>query len=127
MLLKERDPMLRDVIEGCIDSYTVCKETIAYSLEAGEPFTDGRFILTLLCGSDTCRTTAEFVILEAELGADSCQFCALVLERCALRCDQMPDDEQMDVCARTLRRTAAACQQILDTNFWDGDGRPAGR
>ena len=124
-LLRERDPLVQDVVEGCIDAYTACKETIAYSLEAGEPFSDGRFIVTLLCCSDTCRTTGEFVIVEAELIEDSCRFCALVCERCAVRCDQMPDDEQMQLCAETLRRNVAACEAILGTGFWDRDGRPA--
>jgi hypothetical protein len=125
MQMKQRDPLLRDAIEGCIDAYSACKETIAYCLEAGGSFVDGQFIVALICCSDICRTTTDLVIVEAGLGAETCRFCALVCERCAERSDQMPDDEQMELCARALRRAAARCATLADSGFWDRNGRPA--
>jgi hypothetical protein len=107
-----RDPALQSAIEGCIDADAACAETIAYCLEAGGAFVDGRLIVMLMCCSDICRATGRLVVVEAGLAGDSCRFCARVCERSAVRCDQMPDDEQMELCARALRRTASACTVI---------------
>jgi hypothetical protein len=123
MQIKQRQRLLRDAIEGCIDASTACKETVAYCLEAGGAFVDGRFVVMLLGCSDICGTTGQLVVVEPELGAESCRFCARVCERCAERCDEMPDDEQLELCTRSLRRAAEACTTLAESGFWDRTGR----
>jgi hypothetical protein len=123
---ERQDPRLRDAVTDCIDAYATCKETIAYSLEDGGELADARLIVTLLSCSDICRTTAEFIVTEADLASDSCQFCAVVCERCAARCDQWPEDEQMRLCAEAVRRVTATCLAVAAGGYLQdeigGDG-----
>ena len=124
---RQSDRLLREAIQACIDAYATSKETIAYCLEAGEPLVEGQLIVTLLCCADACRTNAEFVMVEADLGSESCSFCARVCERTAERCRQMPDDEQLELCADALRRCATACTAVAEGDLSDEHGRLAVR
>jgi hypothetical protein len=117
--VENRESILRDAVEDCLDTYAMCKETVAYCLEAGGPFADGHLIVTLMTCADTCKNTAEFIVVETDLAGMSCGFCAIVCERCAERCEAMPDDEQMDLCAERVRKTAGACLAVAAAGLED--------
>jgi hypothetical protein len=120
--MRRSNPWLRDAVTDCIDGSVLCKETISYCLEEGAA-SHAELIVSLLSCSDVCRTTSDFIVIEGDLAAESSQFCAVVCERSAERCDLVPGDEQLQLCAEGLRRIAATCLAVAAQGFSpDGAG-----
>lgn len=117
--MRERNPWLRDAVTDCIDGSVLCKETISYCLDGAATLDEG-LIVSLLSCSDVCRTTSDFIVIEGDLAAESSQFCAIVCERSAQRCDRMAGDEQFELCAEGLRRVAASCLAVAAQGFSPG-------
>jgi hypothetical protein len=111
--MAEREIDTQQAIEDCLDLYAISKETVAYCLRRGGSLTDGRLIVTLFTCSDTCRATAEFIALEAELVPRAADFCADVCDYTADACERAgAGDEQLAAGADAARQCAESCRRL---------------
>ncbi len=102
--MAERVIETQQAIEDCLDLYAISRETVAYCLRRGGSLTDGKLIVTLFTCSDTCRATAEFIALEAELVPQAADFCADVCDYTADACERAgAGDEQLAAGAEAAR------------------------
>jgi hypothetical protein len=111
--MAERAIETQQAIEDCLDLYAITKETVAYCLQRGGSLADGRLITTLFTCSDTCRSTAEFIALDAELVPQAGAFSAEVCDYTADACERADaDDEQLAACAEAARQCAESCRRL---------------
>ena len=112
--MAERLVETQQTIEDCLDLHAITKETVAYCLQRGGSLVDGRLIATLFTCSDTCRATAEFIALEAELVPRAADFCAEVCDYTADACERAgAGDEQLSACAEAARQCAESCRWLV--------------
>ena len=123
-LLRQQSEDIQQTIEDCLDAYAIAKETISYSLQQGGDVARGELIVTLLTCSDVCRSTAEFIVIEAALRSSSCGFCAIVCDFAAEQCERF-EDEQLTACAEAMRNCAQSCRELASADVTD-DRRPFG-
>lgn len=109
---QQRNPEMQDCINNCLDSHTVCLETVGHCLQKGGRHAAAEHIRLLLDCAEICQTSANFMIRGSDLHTRTCAVCAEVCERCAESCEQFGDDERMRACAEACRRCAESCRRM---------------
>jgi hypothetical protein len=106
-------PQMRDCIEAASMCYTVCTETLTYSLNAGAALSEGDHIRFLIDCCEVCQTTQNSLLRVSAVGTMLVAVCAEACERVAESCRRVDEsDEQLALCAATCDRTADACRGL---------------
>jgi hypothetical protein len=108
----ERDPVMQQCIDDCLDSFSVCTETQMHCLEMGGDHAAPDHLRLLQDCAEICQLAATFMLRKSELSTDLCELCAEAAEACAVSCDQFADDVKMATCAEVARRTAESCRRM---------------
>lgn len=103
---------MQTCIDACQDCHAVCLETVQHCLGKGGEHAAREHIRTLLECAEICRTSADFMLMEAGSHAKVCGICAEICVRCAQECERFGDDEMMKACAEACRRCAESCRKM---------------
>jgi hypothetical protein len=115
---EERDrlgitPQMRRAIDATSRCYTVCTETLNYSLNGGGYLTDEPLMRALIDIAEVLQCTQNALLRSSELGlmlgAVTVEACERVAESCR-RIDG--SDEQLVACAEMCDETAESCRQL---------------
>ena len=108
----EIDSEMRDCIRECQSCAAICLETVTHCLQMSGAHAEVSHIRTLLDCADICQTAANFMLRGSDLHTRTCAVCSEACERCAVSCEQFPDDRMMQQCAEECRRCATSCRNM---------------
>lgn len=99
-------------IQDCTECSQTCLQTMRYCLDKGGRHAASGHIRTLMDCAEICETSANFMLRDSDLHAETCRACSVVCERCATSCESMGDDDLMRRCAEICRRCAQSCSEM---------------
>ena len=98
-------PQMRRCIDATSDCYTVCSETLSYSLDDGGAFMNDRHLRLLIDAGEILQTTQNAMIRLSELST----MMAGVAESCR---ELDHSDPQPIACAESCEHTANCCHEL---------------
>lgn len=105
-------PEVRECIEATSRCYTVCAETLNYSLDSN-PLDEPRHIRLLIDCGDILQATQNAMLRGSELWRLLSATCMEACERAAESCRSFGrDDEQLELCAEVCDATAECCRRL---------------
>lgn len=106
------DSAMQQCIESCQTCHTVClQHATQHCLEAsGDHVAPAHFRLMLAC-AQICQTSADFMLMNAELHAQLCGVCAQVCDACAKSCAELDD---MQACVEACQQCATSCREMAN-------------
>lgn len=100
-------------IQNCLDCHSICLATAMHCLDMGGKHAAREHITTLLACAEICQTSANFMLMQSPLHAQTCAVCADACARCAAECERLANgDQQMLACADVCRRCAGSCREM---------------
>jgi hypothetical protein len=106
-------PQMRRCIEATSACYTVCTETLSYSLDDGGAFMDDRHLRLLIDAGEILQATQNGLLRLSELSTMLAAVCAEICEKVAESCRQLDgSDPQLIACAETCEHTASCCHAL---------------
>jgi hypothetical protein len=106
-------PKVRACIEATSACYTVCTETLSYSLDGGGHLFDERHLRLLIDCCEVCQTTQNALLRSSEVGTMLAAVCVEVCEKVAENCRKVDGmDSQLMECAETCDHTADCCRRL---------------
>ena len=106
MMEEERDqlgisPQMREAIEGTSRCYTVCTETLNYSLNGGGYLADEQHLRALIDIAEVVQATQNALLRSSDLGVMLAAVCVEACEQVAASCRRIDDgsDERLVACA----------------------------
>ena len=103
---------MQDCIDACDTCRQQCLSTIAYGLEQGGRHARAEHIRLLADCAEICQTSANFMSRASAHHAETCGLCAEICEACALSCEQLGEDAEMQRCAEACRACADSCREM---------------
>ena len=103
---------MQQCIQNCLDCHSICLNTVTYCLQKGGQHAEANHIRLLMDCTQSCQTSADFMLRGSQFHTQFCGACAQVCEQCAQDCDRMGNDAQMKACADMCRRCAESCRQM---------------
>jgi hypothetical protein len=103
---------MQSCIDECLSCHRICVETAKYCLEKGGKHAEADHIRTMLDCTQSCATSADFMLRGSELHTYTCGACAAVCEACAVSCEKFGDDAVMSRCAKVCRSCAECCREM---------------
>lgn len=104
---------MRECIESTSECYTVCAETLNYSLDGGGSLADEHHLRLLIDCCEVCQTTQNSLLRSSDLGMMLAAVCVEACEKVAESCRRVDgSDEQFAECAEVCDRTADCCRQL---------------
>lgn len=105
-------PEVRRAIEAASDCYTVCTETLSYSLNGGQ-LMDERHLRLLIDVCEVTQTTQNALLRSSEVGTMLAAVCVEACEKVAEVCRQLDgSDPQLADCAEACDHTADCCRAL---------------
>ena len=106
-------PQVRACIEATSNCYTVCTETLSYSLNGGGHLFEQRHLRLLIDCCEVCQTTQNTLLRSSEVGTMLAAVCVEVCEKVVESCRQVDDsDGQLLECVEACEHTADCCRQL---------------
>jgi hypothetical protein len=106
-------PQMRECIESTSECYTVCAETLNYSLDGGRSLADELHLRLLIDCCEVCQTTQNTLLRSSDLGMMLAAVCVEACEKVAESCRRVDgSDEKLTACAEVCDRTADCCRQL---------------
>lgn len=106
-------PQVRACIKATSECYTVCTETLSYSLDGGGHLFDQQHLRLLIDCCEVCQTTQNTLLRSSEVGTMMSAVCAEACEKAAESCRRVDgSDEQLIACAEVCDHTADCCRQL---------------
>jgi hypothetical protein len=115
---EERDrlgisPAMRRAIDATSRCYTVCTETLNYSLNGGGYLNDEQHLRALIDIAEILQCTQNALLRSSDLGVMMGAVCLEACERVAESCRRIDgSDEQLVACVEICDETADACRQL---------------
>jgi hypothetical protein len=103
---------MRACIEATSTCYTVCTETLRYSLNGGGLDSELDHIRFLIDCCEICQTTQNTLLRGSDLGILLATVCVEACEKVAESCRQVDGDAQLLECAEVCDDTANCCRQL---------------
>jgi hypothetical protein len=100
-------------IKSCTECHQVCLKTLAHLLPQTTKRIDPALLDTLLDCAEICHASASFMLRGSGYHGHLCAVCATICENCAVACERVGDDLQLQLCAETCRSCAASCREML--------------
>src|SRR4051794_22134048 len=98
------DPEMQQCIENCQTCHTLCLQMITHCLDQGGAHAEAAHIRLLLDCAEICQTSANFMLRNSDLHAETCRACAVICQRCAVDCERFKEDSEMQNCAQSCHR-----------------------
>jgi hypothetical protein len=117
MAEEERERIaISEEVRQCIDAtsncYTVCTETLTYSLNGVGLLSESEHVRLLIDCCEVCQTTQNTLLRGSDLGLMLTAVCVEACEKVAESCRRVDGDEQLLACAETCDQTADCCRQL---------------
>jgi hypothetical protein len=97
-------------IDECLRCYQICLGmSTRHCLELGGEHAKPAHIQLMLACAETCRATAQVMIIGSPHHKHLCAECADICEDCANDCERVGD---MDACVRACRTCAESCRKM---------------
>jgi hypothetical protein len=115
---EERDrlgisPEARRCIEATSHCYTVCTETLSYSLNGGAGLFDMRSLRLLIDACEVCQTTQDSLLRTSDVGTMLASVCAEACEKVAECMRELDGSEDQFIgCAEVCENTAECCRAL---------------
>jgi len=105
---------VKTAVTECTQCSNICLQTITYCLKEGGEHIQPAHIQSMMDCAVFCQVTVSFLLRESdEFTNDVCSTTAEIAAKCAQRCEEFEDDQQMAACAAACRKAAEACRQIV--------------
>ena len=102
---------MRACIDACQVCHDRCLETLPHCLNMGGEHAEAKHIGLMLDCAQICQTSADFMLRQSPLHAQTCGICADIFERCANDCVRFSDDV-MQACAQACQTCAESCRKM---------------
>lgn len=101
---------MQSCIEACSECHRVCLQTaMVHCLEVGDRHLEPDHFRLMLNCAEMCQTSANFMLSNSPLHAETCDVCSKVCAACAQSCEAIPG---MDACSRVCRNCAERCSEM---------------
>ena len=111
-MLKGVTDEMQMCIMNCLQCHQVCERMIQHCLTKGGAHAAPDHIKTLRDCADICALSADFMLRSSDLHMRTCQVCAEACTKCATECENMNDDEMMQMCIDVCKRCAETCSKM---------------
>lgn len=106
-------PEMRACIQATSDCYSVCTETLNYSLNGGGYLGDEEHLRALIDSGETLQATQNALLRSSALSTMLAAVCVEACERVAENCRRVDgSDEQLAACIEACDHTADCCRQL---------------
>lgn len=99
-------------LQHCEIAHEVCLELADWCLRKGGAWADPETIKALEDGSDIARLAADFMIRDSQRHPAVCRACSSILEECARRLENLPEDELISRGIEPCRRCSQSCEAL---------------
>lgn len=104
---------MRECIQHCLDCHAQCLETAAHCLTMGGEHAQPLHQRLLHDCTQSCLTSADFMLRTSHYHARYCGICAEICQACADDCTRLANGDAMMLrCADACRRCAESCRQM---------------
>jgi hypothetical protein len=106
-------PQMRACIEATSACYTICAETLNYSLNGGGHLADEELLRALIDSGEILQATQNGLLRTSDVSTMLAAVCVEVCEKVAESCRRIDgSDEQLTWCAEACDQTADCCRQL---------------
>lgn len=104
---------MQECIANCQECHAICIQTAAHCLDMGGEHASRKHQTILLDCADICAASADFMLRESPMHAQTCATCAEACRRCAEECERLAKGDQLMLqCAEVCRRCQQSCEQM---------------
>lgn len=108
--MHQTSPEMQACIDECLRCYQACLGmSTNHCLNLGGDHASPDHIQLMLACAETCRASAQVMIIGSRHHKHLCAECADICEDCANECERIGD---MDDCVRACRRCAESCRKM---------------
>ncbi len=103
-------PEMQKCIDACMESHSLCEQTMTYCLQQGGQHVDRTMMGALMDCSDITRLCADMMMRQSPMAMEMAKMCAQVTAKCAEACMSMSSDPMMKRCGEACKACSEACR-----------------